>query len=43
VEIVEAMEILLVLKEGGNNVSIALGNSKILQFIPGRKIEEVEK
>jgi hypothetical protein len=31
------------LNKDNEYVSIALGNSKILQFVPGRKIEEVEK
>jgi hypothetical protein len=36
-------EIEQVLNKDNEYVSIALGSSKILQFVPGRKIEEVEK
>jgi hypothetical protein len=36
-------EIEHLLNKDNEYVSIALGNSKILQFVPGRKIEEVEK
>lgn len=31
------------LNKDNEYVSIALGSSKILQFVPGRKIEEIEK
>jgi hypothetical protein len=36
-------EIEHLLNKNNEYVSISLGNSKILQFVPGRKIEEVEK
>jgi hypothetical protein len=36
-------EIEQVLNKDNEYISIPLGSSKILQFVPGRKIEEVEK